>query len=259
VIEQPARHLLSIGRFAAVTGLTVTALRHYDEVGLLAPAHVDPATGYRWYETAQAPRADVIRRLRAVDLPLDEVAAVVDAVVDAVGDPDRVRALLDVHERRLAERAAATLAIQDQLSTLAKELEAMALPTTGEGAAVGPVAAVRIFSHDLAAARAFYGSNLGLAELTVGDGWAVFDGGAVQIVLEQVQPADAGHHDAGLVGRFVGVSFSVDDAQLACDRLTALGVEIVGQPGRQPWGGILAHIADPDRNVLTLVEYPPPA
>jgi DNA-binding transcriptional MerR regulator len=255
VIEQPARHLVSIGRFAAITGLTVTALRHYDEMGLLAPAHVDPATGYRWYETGQAPRADVIRRLRTVDLPLDEVAA----VVDAVGDPDRVRALLDVHERRLAERAAATLALQDQLSTLTKELEAMALPTTEEGAAVGPVAAVRIFSHDLAAARAFYRSSLGLAELTVGDGWAVFDGGAVQIVLEQVQPADAGHENAGLVGRFVGVSFSVDDAQLACDRLTARGVEIVGQPGRQPWGGILAHIADPDRNVLTLVEYPPPA
>jgi DNA-binding transcriptional MerR regulator len=255
VIEQPARHLLSIGRFAAITGLTVTALRHYDEVGLLPPAHVDPATGYRWYETGQAPRADIIRRLRAVDLPLDEV----DDVVDAVGDPDRVRALLDVHERRLAERAAVTLAIQDQLSTLTKELEAMALPTTEEGAAVGPVAAVRIFSHDLAGARAFYRSNLGLAELTVGDGWAVFDGGAVQIVLEQVQRTDAGHDDAGLVGRFVGVSFSVDDAQLACDRLTALGVEIVGRPGRQPWGGILAHISDPDRNVLTLVEYPPPA
>jgi DNA-binding transcriptional MerR regulator len=255
VIEQPARQLLSIGRFAAITGLTVTALRHYDEVGLLAPAHVDPATGYRWYETGQAPRADVIRRLRAVDLPLDEVAA----VVDAVGDADRVRALLDVHERRLTERAAATLAIQDQLSTLSKELEAMAPPTTEEGAAVGPVAAVRIFSHDLAAARAFYRSHLGLAELTVGDGWAVFDGGAVQIVLEQVQRADAGHDDAGLVGRFVGVSFSVDEAQQASDRLTALGVEIVGQPARQPWGGILAHIADPDRNVLTLVEYPPPA
>ena len=55
------------------------------------------------------------------------------------------------------------------------------------------------------------------------------------------------------------MSFSVDDAQRACDRLTALGVEIVGPPRRQPWGGTLAHIADPDHNVLTLVEYPPPA
>jgi predicted enzyme related to lactoylglutathione lyase len=88
------------------------------------------------------------------------------------------------------------------------------------------------------------------------------DGGAVQVVLEQVRPAAgvAGDDDdAGLVGRFAGVSFSVEDAQRACDRLTALGVEIVGPPRRQPWGGTLAHIADPDHNVLTLVEYPPPA
>jgi DNA-binding transcriptional MerR regulator len=41
--------LLSIGRFAFVTGLTVKALRHYGEIGLLRPVHVDSRTGYRWY------------------------------------------------------------------------------------------------------------------------------------------------------------------------------------------------------------------
>ena len=98
--------LLSIGRFAAVTGLTVTALRHYDDVGLLPPAHVDAATGYRWYAPGQAVRAGLIRRLRAVDVPLDEV----DAVLDALGDPARVGALLAVHEQRLADRAADAVA-----------------------------------------------------------------------------------------------------------------------------------------------------
>jgi DNA-binding transcriptional MerR regulator len=39
--------MLSIGRFARLTGLTVKALRHYDELGLLRPAHVDGWTGYR--------------------------------------------------------------------------------------------------------------------------------------------------------------------------------------------------------------------
>ena len=39
--------LMTIGRFARITGLTVKALRHYDEVGLLRPAAVDPETGYR--------------------------------------------------------------------------------------------------------------------------------------------------------------------------------------------------------------------
>jgi DNA-binding transcriptional MerR regulator len=259
VTEEPIRDLLSIGRFAAVTGLTVTALRHYDELGLLAPAHVDPATGYRWYESAQAPRADVIRRLRAVDVPLTEVAA----VVDAIGDPARVRGLLDVHERRLAERAAGILATQDLLASLTKELETMSLSVDAESARVGPVAAVRIFTRDLDAARTFYRARLGLAELTARDRWAVFDGGSVQVIVELATPGDhdddGGHEGGDSVGRFAGVSFSVDDAAAACDHLSSMGVEIVGRPARQPWGGTLAHVADPDRNVLTLVQYPPPA
>ena len=39
--------LLSIGRFARLTGLSIGALRHYDEMGLLPPAAVSPETGYR--------------------------------------------------------------------------------------------------------------------------------------------------------------------------------------------------------------------
>ena len=64
--------LLSIGRFAFLTGLTVKALRHYDEIGLLRPMHVDGWTGYRWYGLEQARVADAIRRLRELEIPLDE-------------------------------------------------------------------------------------------------------------------------------------------------------------------------------------------
>jgi DNA-binding transcriptional MerR regulator len=48
--------LLSIGRFARLTGLSIGALRHYDEVGLLRPARTDPDSGYRLY------REDQLRR-----------------------------------------------------------------------------------------------------------------------------------------------------------------------------------------------------
>jgi predicted enzyme related to lactoylglutathione lyase len=58
------------------------------------------------------------------------------------------------------------------------------------------------------------------------------------------------------VGRFAGFSFAVDDAGAACAELAARGVKIVGEPEVQPWGGILAHVADPDGNVITLVKYP---
>ena len=45
--------LLSIGRFSRLSGLSVHALRHYDELGLLRPAEVDPETGYRRYASDQ--------------------------------------------------------------------------------------------------------------------------------------------------------------------------------------------------------------
>jgi effector-binding domain-containing protein len=64
--------LLPIGRFAKATRLSVKALRHYDELGLLRPAWVDPSSGYRYYRPAQANQAEAIRILRSVDLPLEE-------------------------------------------------------------------------------------------------------------------------------------------------------------------------------------------
>ena len=54
--------LLPIGRFARLTGLTIGALRHYDEEGVLAPADVDPATGYRRYRRDQVATARADRR-----------------------------------------------------------------------------------------------------------------------------------------------------------------------------------------------------
>ena len=62
--------LMTIGRFARITGLTVKALRHYDDVGLLRPAAVDPETGYRSYSSGQVRSAERIRMLRRLELPL---------------------------------------------------------------------------------------------------------------------------------------------------------------------------------------------
>ena len=45
--------LLSIGELARLSGLSIGALRHYDALALLVPAHVDPSTSYRRYTRAQ--------------------------------------------------------------------------------------------------------------------------------------------------------------------------------------------------------------
>jgi DNA-binding transcriptional MerR regulator len=93
--------LMSIGRFARLTGLTVKALRHYDELGLLRPAAVDPETGYRSYSSAELGRAEAIRLLRRLEVPLDDVATLV-----ATDDPAAVRGVLLDHQRRTALRSA---------------------------------------------------------------------------------------------------------------------------------------------------------
>ncbi|GAA2610029.1 MerR family transcriptional regulator [Paractinoplanes durhamensis] len=87
--------LFNIGAFGAATGLTVPALRHYDEIGLLKPAQVDPGTGYRRYGRDQLDDARLICGLRAVGVPIDEIRAV-------AGRPaEDFRAALDTHRDRL--------------------------------------------------------------------------------------------------------------------------------------------------------------
>lgn len=95
---------LSVGRFARRCGLTPKALRHYDRIALFRPAFVD-ASGYRWYEPDQLGAPRLIARLRAVDVPLDEIRACLTGSGSPPGaDPARVRATLLAHERRLEDR-----------------------------------------------------------------------------------------------------------------------------------------------------------
>jgi len=74
---------LTIGEFARLTHLTVKALRHYHDVGLLEPARIDGSSGYRRYDSTQVAAAQLVKRLRELDMPLPDVKAVL-AAPDAV-------------------------------------------------------------------------------------------------------------------------------------------------------------------------------
>ncbi|AVT41135.1 MerR family transcriptional regulator [Plantactinospora sp. BB1] len=95
------RELLPIGAFARLCRLSVKQLRHYDEVGLLRPASVDPATGYRYYRRTQVRDAMVIALLRGLDVPLAAITRVL------TGDEEARAAVLRTERSRLAERIAA--------------------------------------------------------------------------------------------------------------------------------------------------------
>ena len=68
-----------MGDFSRATHLSIKTLRHYHQVGLLQPATVNPDTGYRYYSAHQIPTAQVIRRLRDLEMPVADVKAVLAA------------------------------------------------------------------------------------------------------------------------------------------------------------------------------------
>ncbi|WP_018787124.1 MerR family transcriptional regulator [Micromonospora sp. CNB394] len=91
--------LRSIGELARVSGLTVSALRFYDRSGVLAPARVDPVTGYRWYTEEQVDPARLVAGLRRVGMPLTGIAE----ALRHRHRPAEVHRLLDAHLRRLED------------------------------------------------------------------------------------------------------------------------------------------------------------
>lgn len=110
---------------------------------------------------------------------------------------------------------------------------------------------VRIFVSDFDRSLRFYSEVLGFALASRLDGWAQFQLGAAAIAIEHLPATDP--EARSLVGRYSGVSLRVPDIEVAHRELTAKGVEFLGPPEKQPWGGTLAHLRDPDGNVLTLV------
>jgi DNA-binding transcriptional MerR regulator len=92
--------MLAIGDFSQMTHLSVKALRHYHEIGLLEPAAVDRETGYRSYDPSQIATAQVIRRFRDLGMPLDQVKAVIEAP-DLATRNEAIVAHLATMERQL--------------------------------------------------------------------------------------------------------------------------------------------------------------
>jgi DNA-binding transcriptional MerR regulator len=103
---------LSIGDLARATGLTVRALRHYQDLGLLAPAGVDPATRYRAYSPEQLERAQAIARLRRLGLPLARIRDYLAAT------PATRQRLLEEHRAELDARLRSTGQLQLELDRL---------------------------------------------------------------------------------------------------------------------------------------------
>ena len=110
-----ATTLLNIGDFSRMTHLSVKALRHYHDVGILEPAAIDPHSGYRSYDVGQVTSAQVIRRLRDLGMPLDSIRAVLTAP-DLAARNREITAHLERMERQLEQTQAAVSGLRALLS-----------------------------------------------------------------------------------------------------------------------------------------------
>lgn len=90
--------MLSIGDFARHGCVSVRMLRHYDQIGLLRPDRVDPATGYRYYRADQLARLNRVIALKDLGFTLDQVQSIVDEKVNA----DELRGMLRLRQAELA-------------------------------------------------------------------------------------------------------------------------------------------------------------
>ncbi len=112
---------------------------------------------------------------------------------------------------------------------------------------------VRLFVHDFERAVRFDTDTLGMTLETRADefGWAQFATGACSLAVDRLEVSDPEARD--LVGRYAGVSLRVPDVDATYRALFARGVEFLAPPETQAWGGTLAHLRDPEGNVLTLM------
>ena len=186
--------LVPIGRFSQLTRLSIKALRHYDRIGLLQPAEVDPSSGYRYYRTAQAREAEAIRLLRGVDMSLDDIAE----VLVADGDDDVVGKVLDRHHERLAEELEAH---RRRLATVQRLIRGEA-PVMPYDVTTKVLPELTIVSRRREVTKAeiqqFFGESMGAIVAAITGGGAQMHGMPIALYHDVVDEEQAGVIEVGI-------------------------------------------------------------
>lgn len=113
--------MYGIGTVARLFQVSVRTLRHYDDLGLLTPAHVDARTGYRYYSPDKIVRLHRILVLRDLGVPLSEIARLIDENVTV----EQLRGILRLRQAearaRLAEQSEQLKRVEMRLAQLEEE------------------------------------------------------------------------------------------------------------------------------------------
>lgn len=125
--------LFQIGEVSKLFHISISTLRYYDKIGIVRPEYIDADTGYRYYGTTQFERLNTIRYLRALDMPLEEIAAFLQS-----RDVAKIQKLLQKQQEDVKKRQRELAVIQrkikkrlDQIQdALASELEVIKMIRT---------------------------------------------------------------------------------------------------------------------------------
>jgi DNA-binding transcriptional MerR regulator len=224
--------MLSIGQFGRAAGLSTRALRIYGDAGLLLPAAVDQATGYRWYRPSQLRRAALIRTGRAAQMSLAEIQAL------AEDPPVRAHDRIDRHWRTIAGRLGAARQVVQQVHRLVDGDDPGEVDTVD-------VQAIVIYVSDMARSRWFYQERLGLPLVYEHHGRYGYQVGASRLLLHP-RGTSGSCAPGEPVGQGLELSLGVDGVDALVERLARDGVPVTQPPADQPWGERDAVVQDPD-------------
>ena len=93
------KSMLKIGEFSHLSQVTIKTLHHYDELGLIKPAHIDPVTNYRFYEVDQLPRIHRIMALKEMGLSLEQIGIMLEKELPT----DEIRGMLHFKQAEIQQ------------------------------------------------------------------------------------------------------------------------------------------------------------
>ena len=91
--------MFKICDFSKICQVPVSALRYYADLGLLEPAHIDPFTGFRYYELDQLPRLNRIMALKDLGLSLEEIGRLLNEEVSV----DEMRGMFRMQQAKIQQ------------------------------------------------------------------------------------------------------------------------------------------------------------
>ncbi|WP_399089690.1 MerR family transcriptional regulator [Streptomyces sp. BBFR2] len=178
---EPGAGLLTIGAFARACRLSPKALRLYDDLGLLIPAHVDPLNGYRRYAPAQLERARLVAWLRRLGMPLARIREVCALPPD--GAATAVAAYWEQVEADTADRRDLAFFLVDHLTRKGSTMTTTPSPVTLRAAALTDGGLVRTANQDAV--------HAGRRLLAVADGYGADGGRAAVTALAELTALEA--------------------------------------------------------------------